>query len=122
VENDRTGKVTCDVCDFVAYPEWKSTLSTTLSRDNWSVNLTWRYIDEMDVDDQIGFDDFNTDDDAVNYFDFYGSYGWDNIEFSVGVENFTDEDPEYVPSTATNTSGVYDFLGRFYFGRVKYSL
>ena len=89
VENDRTGMVACDVCDFVAYPEWKSTLSTTLARDNWSVNLTWRYIDEMDIDDQIGFEEFTTDVDAVNYFDFYGSYGWDNIEVSVGVENFT---------------------------------
>lgn len=122
VENDRTGKVACDVCDFVAYPEWKSTLSTTLSRDNWSLNVTWRYIDEMDIDDQIGFDEFTKDVDAVNYFDFYGTYGWDNIEFSVGVENFTDEDPEFVPSISSNTSGVYDFLGRFYFGRIKYSI
>jgi iron complex outermembrane receptor protein len=119
VEDDRTGKIYCDTCDPTAYPEWQSTLSTTLSQDNWSVNVTWRYIDEMDIDDP---DDFNTDVDAVNYFDFYGSYNLDNIEIAVGVDNFTDEDPEFIPGSSLNTSQFYDFLGRFYFARLTYSL
>lgn len=122
VEDDRTGKVACDVCDFVGYPEWKSTMTVSLSRDNWNVSLAWRYIDEMEIDDQIGFDEFHKDADAVNYFDFYGSYNWDNLQFSVGVENIGDEEPPYVPAISSNTSNMYDFLGTFYSARLKYSM
>jgi iron complex outermembrane receptor protein len=118
-ESDRTGQVNCDGCDWVAYPEWQSALSTSLSRDNWRVSLTWRYIDEMDVFDA---DDFNTDVDAVNYFDFYGSYSFDHIEVSVGVENFTDEEPPFVPGVSQNSSPYYDYLGRFFYARLKYNL
>lgn len=121
-EDDRTGQVACDVCDFVAYPEWRSTLSATLSRDDWSVSLNWRYIDEMEINDQIGFDEFTDSTDAINYFDFFGSYDFDNIQVSFGVDNFTDEEPEYVPAISSNTSNVYDFLGRFYYARLKYSM
>jgi iron complex outermembrane receptor protein len=119
-EEDRTGKVFCDLCgDAGAYPDWKWTLDTTLARDNWSATISWRYIDSMDIDDP---DDFNKDVDAVNYFDFYGTYTWDNIQFAVGVDNFTDEDPEFVPGVSLNTNTAYDFLGRFYFARLTYSM
>ena len=121
VKDERTGKVACDVCDFVGYPEWKSALTATLSQNNWSVSLAWRYIDEMEIDDQIGFDEFNTEADAVNYFDVYGAYNWDNIQLSVGMENFTDEEPPFVPSISANTAPIYDWLGRFYYARVKFS-
>jgi iron complex outermembrane receptor protein len=38
------------------------------------------------------------------------------------VENFTDEDPPYVPAISTNTSPIYDPLGRFYSLRLKWSM
>ncbi len=119
VESDRTGMINCDVCDWIAYPEWQSTLSTNLSRDNWSLNLTWRWIDEMDAFDA---DDFNTDVNSISYFDFYAAYNWDNIQISVGADNFTDEEPEFLPGVSQNSSPIYDYLGRFYFARLKYSL
>ena len=122
VEDDRTGKIACDVCDFAGYPEWKSTLSLALSRDSWNVTLVWRYIDEMEIDDQIGFDEFTDKADEVNYFDFYGSYNWDNLELSVGVENIGDEEPPFIPSISNNTNGMYDYLGTFYSARLRYSL
>ena len=119
-EEDRTGLVFCDLCgDAGAYPEWSSTLSTSLARDNWSLNVTWRYIDSMDIDDP---DDFNKDVDAVNYFDLYGTYTWDHVQFAVGVDNLTDEEPEFIPGVSLNTNTTYDFLGRFYFARLSYSL
>ena len=52
----------------------------------------------------------------------YGTYNWDNFQFLVGVENFTDEEPPYVPAISSNTSNVYDFLGTFYSFKLKYSL
>lgn len=122
IEDDRTGKVACTQCDFVGYPEWKSDMSASLSRDNWSLTLGWRYLDEMEIDDQIDFDEFTESADAVSYFDFYGTYSWDNFEVLVGVENFTDEEPPYVPDTSTNTSTIYDFLGTFYSVKLKYSM
>ncbi len=84
--------------------------------------VAWRYIDEMDISDEIGFDEFNKKADAVNYFDFYGSYNWDNWTFSVGVENLTDEEPPFVPAISANTSPIYDYLGRFYSARIKFSM
>ncbi|KAA1190640.1 TonB-dependent receptor [Pseudohalioglobus sediminis] len=116
------GEVACDVCSFAGYPEIKSTLSATYAMNAWTGTLAWRYIDEMDISDEIGFDEFNKTADAVNYFDFYGSYNWDNWTFSVGVENLTDEEPPFVPAISANTSPIYDYLGRFYSARIKFAM
>ncbi len=98
-------------------------MSASLSRDNWSLTLGWRYLDEMEIDDQIDFDEFTDTADAVNYFDFYGTYSWDNLEVLVGVENFTDEEPPYVPGYLDAIPArIYDFLGTFYSVRLKYSM
>jgi iron complex outermembrane receptor protein len=122
VEDDRTGTVACDVCSYGGYPEIKSTFDLILSQDSWSTTLSWRYLDEMDVQDEIGFDEFTDTTDAVNYFDFLFTYGWDNISLTFVVENFTDEDPPYVPAISTNTSPIFDPLGRFYSLRFKWSI
>ncbi len=122
VVDDRTGKVACDVCDFVGYPEWKSNLTASLARDDWAVSASWRYLDEMEIDDQIGFDEFNKKADSVSYFDVFASYTWDNITFSAGVNNLNDEEPPFVPSISANTAPIYDYLGRFYYARLKFSM
>ncbi len=122
VKDDRTGVIACDVCDFNGYPELKSNLSVTLQRDNWSVSASWRYLDEMDIDDQIGFDTITTSTDSVSYFDVYGSYSWNNLQLSLGIENVSDEEPPFIPSISANTNPTYDYLGRFYSARVKFSL
>lgn len=116
------GKVACDICSFSGFPRIKSNMNMTLTQNNWSGSLTWRYIDGMDVSDEIGFDEFTTTTDAVNYFDLFASYQWNNVQLSVGVENLTDEEPPFVPSISTNTSPIYDFLGRFYSARIKLSM
>ncbi len=46
----------------------------------------------------------------------------ENVDLTLAVENFTDEDPPYVPAISTNTSPIYDPLGRFYSLRLKWSM
>ena len=118
--DDRTGKVTCDVCDFTAYPEWRMNFNAVLSRDNWSVGFAWRYIDGMDIEDGIGVEGFTFTTPAVHYFDLYGTYDWQGFNFMVGAENLGDRDPPYVPSIANNSSTIYDYLGRTFFARATY--
>ena len=122
VVSDRTDKVAGLVSDWAAYPEWRSNLSATLVRDSWSVGVDWRYLDKMDVFDVIEFDNVNTTAKARNYFDLFGTYNLEQWSFSAGVQNVGNEKPPYVPDVSANTSGIYDFLGRYYYARVKFQL
>ena len=38
---------------------------------------------------------------------------------TIGVDNLTGESPPYVSDVALNTSSIYDYLGRFYYIRLK---
>ena len=118
--DDRTDKVTCDVCDFTAYPEWRMNFDAVLSRDNWSLGVAWRYIDGMDIEDGIGLEEFILTTPAVHYFDVYGTYDWQGFRFMAGVENLGNKEPPYVPSIANNSSTIYDYLGRMFFARATY--
>ncbi|KGE04108.1 TonB-dependent receptor [Pseudohaliea rubra DSM 19751] len=122
VVEDQRGKVACTTCSFAGYPEYKSTLSLSLAQDSWSTSLVWRYLDAMDISDEVGFDNVNTEVDEMNYFDFYASYNFSAFEVSVAVENLTDEQPPFVPAISTNTSAIYDFLGRFYSARLVWRM
>ena len=73
----------------------------------------------MDVFDTIEFDNIHTTVNAVNYFDLFGNYRGDTFNITIGVDNLTDESPPYVPDVALNTSSIYDYLGRFYYVRLK---
>jgi iron complex outermembrane receptor protein len=86
------------VSDWAAYPEWRSNFSVRLAQNNWSAGVTWRYLDEMEVFDVIGFGTLEPKADAQHY---------------VG-----DEEPPYVTDVSVNTSGIYDFLGRYYYARI----
>ena len=117
--SDRTDMVAGNVSDWAGYPEWRSNLSMTFSRNNWTIGGSWRYLDAMDIFDTIDFDNVHETVDAVNYFDLFGNYQGDVINVTIGAENLTDEAPPYVPDVALNTSSIYDYLGRFYFVRLK---
>ncbi|MFX3657879.1 MAG: TonB-dependent receptor domain-containing protein [bacterium] len=119
--SDRTGLVAGLVSDWAAYPEYRSNLSVTLARDNWTAGITYRYLDKMDVFDVIAFDNVNTTVDAQHYLDLHGSYNMGAWRFDAGVENVTNEEPPYVTDVSANTSGIYDFLGRFFFARASVS-
>ena len=117
--SDRTDMVAGNVSDWAGYPEWRSNLSMTFSRNNWTIGGSWRYLDAMDIFDTIDFDNVHESVDAVNYFDLFGNYQGDVINVTIGAENLTGEAPPYVPDVALNTSSIYDYLGRFYFVRLK---
>lgn len=117
VVNNYTGTVACDVCDYTAYPDWRSYFNATLSRDNWSLGFSWRYIDGMHINDEIGLESYTFSTPGVSYFDARATYDWRNIHFMIGAENLADRDPPYVPSVSTNTSPIYDYLGRTVFVR-----
>ena len=120
--SDRTDMVAGNVSDWAGYPEWRSNLSLAFSRNNWTIGGAWRYLDAMDVFDTIEFDNIHTTVDAVNYFDLYGSYRGDIINITFGADNLTDKSPPYVPDVALNTSSIYDYLGRFYYVRLKLAI
>ncbi len=122
VVDDRTGNIACDVCGFNGYPELKSTFTVGLQRDDWNVSASWRFLDEMNIDDQIGVGVLDPNTDSVSYFDLYAAYSWDRFQVSFGIENLTDEAPPFIPSISSNTNSTFDFLGRFYSARIKFSL
>ncbi|MGD8415625.1 MAG: TonB-dependent receptor [Pseudomonadales bacterium] len=122
VVSDRTDKVAGLVSDWAAYPEWRSNLSATYAFGDWSAGIQWRYLDKMDVFDVIEFDNVHTTAKARNYFDLFGTYTLDQWSFHAGVQNVGNAKPPYVPDVSANTSGIYDFLGRYYYARVKFQL
>lgn len=121
VVSNRTNKVAGNVSDWAGYPKWRANVSLTFSRNNWSVGGTWRFINSMKIYDVIGFDNVHKVTPAVHYFDFFGSYTWHKATLSLGVNNISDRKPPYVPDVSLNTSSIYDYLGRFYYMRMRYS-
>ncbi len=122
VVEDRTGQTAGLVSAWAAYPELRSNLNLRLNRENWWVGLTYRYLDEMEAVDVIGFGTLEPEADAMHYFDLDAGYEIGSWSFVGGVQNVTDEEPPYVTDVSVNTSGIYDFLGRFYYARATYSL
>ncbi len=119
VVSKRGGKVASAISSWAGYPKWRSILTATFSRNNWSIGGSWRYLDAMDIFDAIEFDNIHNSVDAVNYFDLFGSYHNNLIEITLGADNITNETPPYVPDVSLNTSSIYDFPGRFYYLRLK---
>ncbi len=122
VVEDRTGKAAGLVSDWAAYPEIRSNLSVRLIRDSWWVGLTYRYLDEMEAVDVIGLGTLEPETDAMHYVDLDGGFDMGAWRFTAGVQNVSDEEPPYVTDVSANTSAIYDFLGRFYYSRVSYTL
>ncbi len=115
-----TDRIANDISDWVGYPRIKSNIRTSLTKDNWEVALAYRYIHEADAEPLFGAADAVKEVDAVHYFDLTGSVELGNVVVLAGIDNLTDEEPEFVPGVSTNTSFVYDLMGRYYFTRVNY--
>ncbi len=122
VVEDRTGQVAGAVSDWAAYPEIRSNLNVRFNRDNWWLGMTYRYLDEMEAVDVIGFGTLEPKADAVHYVDLDAGMTIGAWNVTAGVQNVSDEEPPYVTDVSINTSTAYDFLGRFYYGRVTYTL
>lgn len=108
------------------------TLQSTLLDRDVDVSLLWRYISEMEVEPGSGnFLPEYSSMDAANYFDLTvrGNIT-DEFEFTLGIMNLADREPDFVGSnigaTAYNTGNVYpstyDPLGRRYSLTLRYSM
>jgi iron complex outermembrane receptor protein len=106
-------------CGLPTY-EYRNRFAATWATP-WDVtmNLTWRYIGEAD---QVATGAEPQDLDSVSYFDLAATWNvTDYATLRAGVNNLTDEEPEYVPQGVTarengNTyPGVYDPLGQYLF-------
>ncbi|MCW5725772.1 MAG: TonB-dependent receptor [Maricaulaceae bacterium] len=102
-----------------ATPEWRFTLDTNYTRENWRVGLTTRYIDAMAHATTVtGGTAAGVS--ATWYVDGRVVYNLtDNVTLRMGVNNLFDQQPRlYNPNVQANTDpSTYDVLGRrFYVG------
>ncbi|MBB6096533.1 outer membrane receptor protein involved in Fe transport [Povalibacter uvarum] len=103
-----------------SYPEWKGTLVTAYTLNDFRTQLQARYIDAMDHRNTVtgGSPVANTSVPATWYLDMTASYDvLDNVTIRLGVNNLTNQEPRlYTPNVQANTDpSLYDVLGRRYF-------
>jgi len=102
------------------FAEWQVNTGITLTRDNWGGNLQARY---MTATDDIDAAPANLDNvaDAITYFDIQGYYDWNDVRFTVGVRNLTDEEPPYMTAydDMNTLQFSYDTQGRYLYGRAS---
>ncbi|MEM7017312.1 MAG: TonB-dependent receptor [Pseudomonadota bacterium] len=102
------------------FAEWQVNYSATLTRDNWGMNITARTQTSTEDIDAAPANLENTAD-SIAYFDLQGYYVWENVTFTAGVRNLTDEEPPYVTAydDMNTLQFSYDTQGRYYYGRVE---
>lgn len=101
--------------NFGAYAKIRNNFSISAGQDSWSVMYFNRYIDEM-TDLALG-----TDVDSILYHNISGTYHINDMAtVSLGVKNFTDEEPSRVSngSDGGTVPEVYDTIGRTIYGGV----
>ncbi len=105
------------------FPEWRMQFGVALFGENWSLNYKARFIDE--TEDRLRHPLLSADAKAedIMYHDLAGNYTWNNVTFSAGINNLTDEEPPYFHSAfnANTEPGTYDVVGRRFFTSVTAS-
>ena len=104
------------------FADWQVNYGVTLTRDDWGANLTARYMSETDDIDAAPANLSNVAD-AITYLDIQGYYNWNDVKFTVGVRNLTDEEPPYVTAydDMNTLQFSYDTQGRYIYGRASIS-
>ncbi len=104
------------------FAEWQVNYSATLTRDNWGTNVTARY---QAATDDINAAPANLENEAASviYWDVQGYYKWNDVTFTAGVRNLTDEAPPYVTAydDMNTLQFSYDTQGRYYYARAGVS-
>ncbi len=103
-----------------AFADWRVNYGATLTNDNWGANLSARYMaDTEDVDASPS--NLENTADAITYWDTQGYYKYENMTFTVGVRNLTDEEPPYVTAydDMNTLQFSYDTQGRYYYARAS---
>lgn len=97
-------------------PEYKHRTTFKYSTDDYTVQLLWRFVGEVE-DDTGGFD--VNDIDAESYFDLNASYALtDNFSLAGGVDNLLDTKPPILGGNAQQANtwpATYDVFGRTYY-------
>ena len=119
---DRT---TCGAQNGNPTPEWRWNLSTAWTTPwNATISGTLRYMGEAEE-----LNDGPTDLDSQTYLDV--AISWDVLENTTvrfGMSNLLDEEPPIVPNAPSGSGngntfpGSYDYLGRYIFAGVTYTL
>jgi|TARA_B100001964_G_C14209796_1_gene589925 iron complex outermembrane receptor protein len=104
----------------VAFAEWQVNSSATLTRDNWGAFISAKYMGATDDIDAAPANLENTADSVV-YWDVQAYYRWNDVTFTGGIRNLTDEEPPYVTAyDDMNTLQLsYDTQGRYYYARAQ---
>jgi outer membrane receptor protein involved in Fe transport len=108
-----------------ATPEWRGTLSTNFTKDDYSIGAKWRYFGGVTYDgatDTIAQANLG----SQSYIDLNAAYTVnENIEVSGTVRNLMDKEPPMVGSTlssnANTIAGFYDTLGRYVSANVTFT-
>lgn len=107
-----------------SFPKWKATVNAVWDVNDFSLTTRGRFIDAMEnrLSKEFPGETAFTGVDAVWYWDVAGTWAMtDNVEFTLGVNNVFDKDPEtYAPNVQSGTDpSTYDVIGRRVFGGVK---
>ncbi|GAB2523356.1 TonB-dependent receptor domain-containing protein [Lysobacter humi (ex Lee et al. 2017)] len=126
--------------------EWRHIAGLRYARDSWTVNLRWRYFDELEYRNETTGAPLVADRltcavgtpvpsgapcrgsggvSAQNYIDLSGSiFLGETAEVTLGVNNIADKEPPMIGGalapTNGNAPGGYDQAGRYFFGSVTF--
>ena len=110
------------------YPKWKGTASLDYRQGPWGFHWDTRYIDHMTSIDG-GPLVYGNKTPAMVYNDMSIRYNFHNVwsvntgSLTFGVDNVFDKDPPFLSADSickcNSLAGPYDFVGRFFFGRVS---
>lgn len=101
------------------FPEDRVNMNLRLTQDNWTVNYTMNYIGDHGDGELEDYDSYNTHDLFVEF-----RTPLDGLSVSLGVLNFTDEEPvlDSIGGYDDSVTGIlYDLAGRRTVGRLKYT-
>ena len=106
--------------NFKVFPEDKVNLALTWNFRSFRVDYQLEYISSVDV--PVSFIDYVQDIDSQVYHDIVGTWSaTENLDLTLGVTNFTNEEPPYIDAgfNASTDPSTYRMFGRSWFARAK---
>ena len=127
---DSVGTLTVVGPGNYAYPRVKDNNSITWANGALSFTYTTRFISGMDYFNDpttppavyTKADGYRvTSTPNIFYHDIEGTYTYRTATFTVGIDNLLNQNPPFVPDTATNTNtNIYDVIGRLVYAKLSY--
>jgi len=100
-------------------PKWRHVANANFDKDDWGVNVKWRFLGEVDYDgDKDTLAEGGID--SQTYIDVAGTYTVnDNITARLGVNNIFDKEKPITGNTL-DVGAFYDSLGRYIHASVSF--